>query len=84
MLSNVLCVSFCVYSPQAEQLTEEQIAEFKKAFSLCDKVGDETMSTKELGNLMKSIGQNPTKDELQDMIDEVDAEGTQLNLFVAL
>ena len=32
-----------------EQLTEEQIAEFKEAFSLFDKDGDGTITTKELG-----------------------------------
>lgn len=31
------------------QLTEEQIAEFKEAFSLFDKDGDGTITTKELG-----------------------------------
>ncbi|CAB1335388.1 unnamed protein product [Coregonus sp. 'balchen'] len=35
---------------QADQLTEEQIAEFKEAFSLFDKDGDGTITTKELGN----------------------------------
>ena len=33
----------------ADQLTEEQIAEFKEAFSLFDKDGDGTITTKELG-----------------------------------
>ena len=32
----------------ADQLTEEQIAEFKEAFSLFDKDGDGTITTKEL------------------------------------
>merc|ERR1719401_1086020 len=59
----------------ADQLTEEQIAEFKEAFSLFDKDGDGTVTTKELGTVMRSLGQNPTEAELQDMINEVDAEG---------
>merc|ERR1711865_534405 len=57
-----------------EQLTEEQIAEFKEAFSLFDKDGDGTITTKELGIVMRSLGQNPTVAELQDMINEVDAD----------
>jgi len=56
-------------------LTEEQIAEFKEAFSLFDKDGDGTITTKELGTVMRSLGQNPTEAELQDMINEVDADG---------
>jgi len=63
---------------KADQLTEEQIAEFKEAFSLFDKDGDGTITTKELGTVMRSLGQNPTEAELQDMINEVDADGTCL------
>ena len=55
----------------AANLTEEQIAEFKEAFSLFDKDGDGTITTKELGTVMRSLGQNPTEAELQDMINEV-------------
>ncbi|KAK2535685.1 hypothetical protein Q9233_003611 [Columba guinea] len=61
-------------SSEADQLTEEQIAEFKEAFSLFDKDGDGTITTKELGTVMRSLGQNPTEAELQDMINEVDAD----------
>uniref|UniRef100_A0A8C7Y7U6 EF-hand domain-containing protein n=1 Tax=Oryzias sinensis TaxID=183150 RepID=A0A8C7Y7U6_9TELE len=54
------------------RLSEEQ---FKEAFSLFDKDGDGTITTKELGTVMRSLGQNPTEAELQDMINEVDADG---------
>ena len=39
----------------ADQLTEEQIAEFKEAFSLFDKDGDGTITTKELGLELLSL-----------------------------
>ncbi|KAK6153884.1 hypothetical protein DH2020_013523 [Rehmannia glutinosa] len=58
----------------AEHLTDEQIAEFKEAFSLFDKDGDGCITSKELGTVMRSLGQNPTEAELQDMINEVDAD----------
>ncbi|RHN66621.1 putative EF-hand domain pair protein [Medicago truncatula] len=61
--------------PMADQLTDDQIAEFKEAFSLFDKDGDGCITTKELGTVMRSLGQNPTEAELQDMINEVDADG---------
>lgn len=51
--------------------------EFKEAFSLFDKDGDGTITTKELGTVMRSLGQNPTEAELQDMINEVDADGKE-------
>ena len=51
------------------------VPEFKEAFSLFDKDGDGTITTKELGTVMRSLGQNPTEAELQDMINEVDADG---------
>ena len=34
---------------------------------------DGSVTTKELGTVMRSLGQNPTEVELQDMINEVDA-----------
>uniref|UniRef100_A0A674H311 Calmodulin 2 n=1 Tax=Taeniopygia guttata TaxID=59729 RepID=A0A674H311_TAEGU len=65
---------------QAEQYTNGLpffffCTEFKEAFSLFDKDGDGTITTKELGTVMRSLGQNPTEAELQDMINEVDADG---------
>jgi Ca2+-binding EF-hand superfamily protein len=63
------------YSGGSDQLTEEQINEFKEAFSLFDKDGDGTITTKQLGAIMRSLGQNPTEAELQDMINEVDCDG---------
>ncbi|CAF0863462.1 unnamed protein product [Didymodactylos carnosus] len=59
-------------------LVEEQIAEFQEAFSLFDKDGDGTITTKVLGTVMRSLGQNPTEYELQDMINEVDADEYEL------
>ena len=50
----------------ADALTEEQIAELKETFSLFDKDGDGTITTKELGIVIRSIGKNPTEAELQD------------------
>eukprot|EP00299_Pterocystis_sp_00344_P003719 c14489_g1_i1.p2 GENE.c14489_g1_i1~~c14489_g1_i1.p2 ORF type:complete len:154 (-),score=48.71 c14489_g1_i1:26-487(-) len=57
-------------------LTDEQISELKEAFALFDRDGDGTVTTKELGTVMRSLGQNPTEAELQDMINEVDVDNS--------
>jgi hypothetical protein len=55
----------------ASQYTEEQIAEFKEAFSLFDRDGDGTIDADELGTVMRSMGHQPTEEEIEDMIREV-------------
>ena len=45
------------------------------AFCLFDKDGDGTITAKELGTVMRSMGQMPTEKELVDMINEVDSDG---------
>jgi len=58
-----------------EHLTEDKIAEFKEAFEIFDKDKDGFITIKELGEIMKNLGQSPTDAELQDMINEVDIDG---------
>uniref|UniRef100_A0A8C9KMY7 EF-hand calcium-binding domain-containing protein 11 n=1 Tax=Panthera tigris altaica TaxID=74533 RepID=A0A8C9KMY7_PANTA len=60
-------------SPEPD-LTEEQVAELKEAFSLFDKDGGGAVRTRKFGTVVRSLGQNPTEDELQDMINKVDAD----------
>ncbi|KAF7327872.1 Calmodulin [Mycena kentingensis (nom. inval.)] len=51
------------------------IVEYKEAFAIFDTDNDGTITTLELGTVMRSLGQKPTQEELQDMINEVDADG---------
>ena len=46
-------------------LTEEQIGEFQDAFCLFDTDHDGEIRSKELGAVLRHIGQNPTEAELQ-------------------
>ncbi|XP_075260614.1 calmodulin-like [Convolutriloba macropyga] len=61
--------------PVLSDLTDEEIAEFREAFQHFDKDRDGTISTKELGVVLRSLGQNPTEQELTEMINEVDEDG---------
>ncbi|XP_048585333.1 calmodulin isoform X2 [Nematostella vectensis] len=58
-----------------DKLTEEQIDEYRDAFKFFDKDGNGHITTRELGAIMRSLGQNPTENELQDMVNEVDYDG---------
>ena len=58
------------------------ISELREAFILFDKDGGGSISSSELGTVMRSLGQNPTDDELREMIDDVDEDGT--NVILAL
>ena len=53
----------------------------KEAFSLFDEEDNGNISTKYLLPVMIALGQYPTDSELQDMINEVDADGRILFNF---
>ena len=59
-----------------EELQEEKIEECKEVFELFDKDKDGAITTKELGDVMRALGANPTQNELQKMINEVDQDGS--------
>ena len=56
-------------------LTPKQIADFREAFNVFDKDGDGRIAAKELGTVMRSLGQNLSEAEIQDMMNEVDIGG---------
>ena len=54
----------CPTTPRGTPLTDEQLAEFKEVFALFDKDGDGTITAQELGTVMRSMGKNPSMEEL--------------------
>ena len=49
--------------------------ELREAFTLFDKDGGGSISSSELGAVIRSLGQNPTEEELKEMIADVDEDG---------
>ena len=58
-----------------ENLSEEQLEEFREVFTLFDKDGGGTIENDELGTVMRILGQNPSESEIDAMIKEVDQDG---------
>ncbi|KAL1199982.1 Calmodulin-like protein 8 [Cardamine amara subsp. amara] len=56
-------------------LTKDQIIEFKEAFCLFDKDGDGCITVEELASVIRSLDKNPTEQELQDIITEIESDG---------
>ena len=59
-----------------KKLTKNQISDFKQAFALFDHDSNGSISAVELGKVLKALGQNPSPNELNDMINEVDVDGS--------
>ena len=56
-------------------LDQIQTAEFREAFEEFDKDWSGAISSKELLGVMRAMGQNPTEDELNNMVMEVNLDG---------
>ena len=56
-------------------LTRAQVQEFKEAFDIFDVDGGGTITAEELGEVMKSLGQKPTRAQLEAMVREIAAAG---------
>ncbi|XP_065827890.1 calmodulin-like [Oscarella lobularis] len=56
-------------------LSEEEVKQFKQAFSLFDKNNDGNITTEELKTVLKALGHYPNEAELEAMVEEVDADG---------
>ncbi|SPP75543.1 blast:Calmodulin [Drosophila guanche] len=57
-------------------LTPEQIKEIREAFSVYDRENTGSITCRELGVVLRSLGQTPTEAELYDMIEEIDADSS--------
>ncbi|VDM95527.1 unnamed protein product [Thelazia callipaeda] len=60
---------------EQEDFTSEELEEFVQAFKMFDKDGNGTMNIKELGVAMRTLGLNPTEEELLNIVNEYDVDG---------
>ncbi|KAH3743015.1 hypothetical protein Pelo_15584 [Pelomyxa schiedti] len=59
-----------------EDLTPEQIEEFREAFSMFDPDGSGTITVTEVAGVLRSLGLHPSESELQALIRTVDTDGS--------
>ena len=72
-VQNIKTISILI-TAMADIISGEKVCMIMDAFnSLADRQG--TVETRMLGALMKRLGENPSQEEVQDMINEVDSEG---------
>jgi len=64
-----------------DRLAAHEIAEIRKAFSVFDVDGDGAITSKELADVMRSFGLNPSEEELMDMINKFDIDGDGMVSF---
>lgn len=65
----------------------DDLEDFRDAFSLFDKVGDGKVECAEVGNIMRALGLNPTESVVKKIIAEIDSTGERritLEEFVPL
>ena len=60
---------------QVQALTAEQIADFKAAFDTFDADGSGSIDADELGHIMTTMGKEMSRDEIEDLIRNVDEDG---------
>ena len=60
----------------AGELDPEELEEWRTIFNLFDVDGDESITCQELGVVLRSMGQNPSDQELKEMINEMDEDGS--------
>jgi calmodulin len=60
----------------AHNLSDEKLMEYRVCFEFYDKDNDGQITTKELGSVIKSLGQDVTAKKLEEIIREIDADGS--------
>jgi len=60
----------------SDQLTQQQIKEYKEAFAFFDKDEDQKVSKADLEKTFLALGENKSQNDIRKMIEECDASRT--------
>lgn len=66
---------------RVEHLSDEQMKEIKEAFNLFDPGNTGTIATKLVKKVLRAVGLNPNETELQELINTLDPESTEVVNF---
>ena len=58
-------------------VSDKELSEFREAFSLFDKKGDEKIDSQQVGDLLRALGCNPTEAEAAKIAKELDPDGSK-------
>ena len=59
----------------AKEISEERQKDYRQTFDMFDNNKSGKIDKKELGNVMRQLGKNPSETDLEALVKEVDADG---------
>lgn len=66
-----------IFMEYVESLSDDERSMFQDEFNMYDKDNDGYITVKELGTVLRSLGEDPTEEELKKMVEEIDANKTK-------
>ena len=57
------------------KMSKDQIQEYKEIFDIFDAGGEGTIDNAEIGQVLQGLGETPTQERVQEMINEIDFDG---------
>lgn len=68
----------------ADKFTEAQINECKEAFALWDKDGDQRIHTREVGQVIRAVGQMPSEEDIKRITDSISSSTIDFPEFLTI
>ena len=58
------------------------VSAFREAFSIFDQNDNGSITSSELAQVMRTLGQNPTEEEITEMVLQIDADGKKRRMYL--